>query len=483
MNLLENELSGALGPRVSFDPQIMAGYDHDLGEMPRPLTALIRTVPEAVAVPADAGDVVRVLTIASRHRVPVTPRAQATSGYGGAIPVKGGIVLDLSSMKRLLDVDAARMTVDVEPGMVWNELSKMLAKYGLDNKICPTSAPSSTVGGWFAMGGVGVGSLRYGEVRDVVLQIDVAGLDGTITTYSGADMDPFYQTCGILGVITRLRLSCREARAVRAYAAILPTARGVQDYLAALRREPLPYSVFIQSAGYLKMRSLAENKPALAERGFLAVAAVFESEADDARMAQAAAAAGGRELDAATAKHDWDDRFYPMRIKKAGPSLLVGEFTLPAERFAEAWQALEETLPGDLTGMEAVAASGGRLAILLYLLDDAGSLLYPLRMPKVMAALATAARFGGQVYSPGMWFAAWSKQCFGREKYEAVMRLKRKLDPHGLLNPGKINAPRLLGLPGLDISRMIKLGGTLAAPLSKRLGFTPAVRAETGRPS
>jgi FAD/FMN-containing dehydrogenase len=470
MTTFENDLTRVLGPRVSFDPEVLAAYDHDLGEMPRALTALFQCAPQAVAVPRDAAEVAAVLGIAGKYRLPVTPRGQATSGYGGSVPVKAGIVLDLSEMTRVLSVDQALGTVDVQPGVVWNELSRELAKYNLDNRITPTSAPSSTVGGWFAMGGVGIGSMTYGSIADVVRQIDVAGLDGSVTTYQGRDMELFHQTCGILGVVTRLRLACRQACEMRACGALLPTPESLAACLADLRAGSSPYSLSVQSAGYMKMRAQAEGGEAPAESGFLLVAAYPATAPGDAFLAKTASRHGGRPVDERVARHDWEGRFYPMRIKKNGPSMLVGEVYLPEGAFPAAWREIEAALPGPL-GLEAVATADGRLAMLIYIPDNAKSLLYPLRMPKAMIPLAVARRFGGSVYSPGLWFARHSKELFGPAKYRAVMELKKRLDPFNLLNPGKITGANVLGLPGVEISSLIGLAGILAAPLSRRLPY------------
>ena len=470
MTAFENDLTLALGPRVSFDPEVLAAYDHDLGEMPRVLTALFACTPQAVAVPRDAAEVAAVLGIAQKYRLPVTPRGQATSGYGGAVPVKAGLVLDVSEMTRVLHIDQAAGTVDVEPGAVWNVLSRELAAHGLDNRITPTSAPSSTVGGWFAMGGVGIGSMQYGSIADAVLEIDVASLDGSITTYRGRDMEPFHQTCGILGVITRLRLACRPATAMRACGALLPSPESLAACLADLRAGRPPYSLSIQSAGYMRLRAQAEGGQAPAESGFLIVAAYPADAPGNSFLAEASARHGGRCVDERVAAHDWENRFYPMRIKKNGPSLLVGEVYLPVAAFPAAWREIAAAVPGVL-GLEAVAPADGRLAMLIYIPDDAKSLLYPLRMPKAMIPLAVAKRHGGSAYSPGLWFARQAKELFGPPKYREVVEMKKRLDPLGLLNPGKITGANVFGLPGFEVSSLIGLAGTLAAPVSRRLAY------------
>lgn len=457
------------GDAVSFDPQILRAYDHDLGEMPRALMALIEHRPQVVVAARSVGDVVKALVLAQKHRIPVTPRGQATSGYGGAVPCRGGMVIDLSGLTRVIAVDREKATVDVEPGVVWQELSRALAAYGLDNRICPTSAPSSTVGGWFAMGGVGIGSLLYGSIRDNVLEIDVAGLDGAIRTCSGDEMEPYHQTCGTVGIVTRLRLACRPCEALTPLAAWLPDAAGAVRFLTDAQTDLSPYSATLQSAGYCAMRAAAEGHEPAVSSGFLVAFAVPEAGADTAGAERLAAAQGGRLLGGEVAAAEWAGRFYPMRIKKVGPSALTGEFYIPLDRFAACWKDILAALPKDKIGLEAVAVRDGRLAVLVYILDDARASLYSLRMAKAMIPHRIAIRHGGTAYASGMWLSALARTLFGPGKYIRVKQLKKRLDARGLLNPGTIDGPGVPYLPFVNLSRCIFSGAACIAPLAARL--------------
>lgn len=465
----QEDLRQAFGEAVSFDPQILRSYDHDLGEMPGPLLAMIRHRPHTVVIARSRDDVATALRLAERHGVPVTPRGQASSGYGGAMPSRGGMVLDLSAFDRIFAVDAANATVDVAPGVVWETLSQALAAHGLDNRVCPTSAPSSTVGGWFAMGGVGIGSLRHGSIRDNVLEIDVAGLDGTIRTHAGAAMEPFYQTCGSLGVVTRLRLACRPAQALTPLAAWLPDAAAAARFLQELEGWPAAYSASLQSAAYCAMRAAAEGHAPAIGTGFLVSLAATATTGVAAEAARLAALCGGDLLGAATARAEWAGRYYPMRIKKAGPSVLVGEYVIPVEGFAATDAAMRAALAGDAFGLEAFAVRGGRLAVLVYILDDAGSPLYPLRMAKAMIPMRLAARHGGTPYATGMWFSALARAVYGPDKHDRVLRLKAALDARDLLNPGKLAGPWLPLLPFVNLSRCLLMATACLAPLASRL--------------
>jgi FAD/FMN-containing dehydrogenase len=90
---------------------------------------------------------------ANDERIALTPRGKASSGYGGVIPVKNGVVVDFYFMKDILRVDRDALTVTVQPGITWEQLDRELKKQGLTLRLYPTSYPSSSVGGWLARAG------------------------------------------------------------------------------------------------------------------------------------------------------------------------------------------------------------------------------------------------------------------------------------------------------------------------------------------
>ncbi|MEI7706477.1 MAG: FAD-binding oxidoreductase, partial [Deltaproteobacteria bacterium] len=470
MNEFRRELEAELGSAVTFDPQQTKAYDHDLGEMPSVLMAQIRPVPDAVLAARSPEQVASALRIAARHGVPVTPRGQASSGFGGAIPTRGGLLVDLTPMNAVLGIDPDAGTVDVQPGVVWNALSARLRHAQLDLCTCPTSAPASTVGGWFATGGVGIGSFRYGSIGEVVQEVDVAGLDGRIVTVRGPEMELHHQTCGTLGVVTALRLACRPALPLRSFAIQLEGADGVPALLREARERLDAYSIAFSSAAYLRMRAMAEEEKPAIDRGLLALVTVTEppgSIPDLAGVLAVAAAVGGTVLPEEVARREWEDRFYPMRIKKLGPALLVGEFYVPAAAFAEACRRIESALSGDLVGIEATAVRGDRMAVLAYLVDPGAGLLFPLRMAKALLPMRIARRLGGSAYAPGLWLASETERCLGSEKFAAYRRKKVQMDPGGLLNPGKLQVTRPRWFPAASLSWAIGIGSTLAGPISR----------------
>ncbi|MEE8484904.1 MAG: FAD-binding oxidoreductase [Nitrospinota bacterium] len=468
---VRKELKGRLKERVSFDKADLMVYSYDIGQMPKIIMSTIDPTPEAVVVAGSVEDVKATLEISAKHGIPVTPRGQGSSGYGGAIPTKGGILLDMSVMKEILKIDEDNMAVDVEPGVVWNELSHELLKHGMDNKVYPTSGQSSTVGGWLPQGGIGIGSMKYGSIRDVVTEIDVVGLDGKLNTWSGDDVSRFDQTCGILGIITRLRLSCRKDVGIRPYAVALPDEDSLQKFTIKARIELDPYTMILHSPDYVQMQKDAGSDEPVPEGKFLAIVGIEGDKPGRAAVDAVAKESGGSLLEGHVAEAEWKDRFYPMRIKKIGPDMVVSEFYLPDEKLAKVWRLMKKDLPNDTLGMEAVVADKGRIAVLVYIPDNSEEFLYHIRVSKSIRLLRVALANGGSIYSAGLWFASSARQVLGADKYDKVLGFKREVDSRWLINPGKIVPPSVKWLPVMNVCTFMTTGSYVVMPLGKMLTY------------
>ena len=168
MNAQQQTFLERFGERVSFDPAERRLYGHDIAAIPSLVAPLIgNTTPDAVVQPESEQDLAELARWAAAERIPLTPRGKSTSGYGGAIPVKRGVVVDFYRMRRVLNVDPQQQLVTVQPGISWEQLDHLLKEHDLTLRLYPTSYPSSTVGGWLAQGGAGVGSFEFGYFREM----------------------------------------------------------------------------------------------------------------------------------------------------------------------------------------------------------------------------------------------------------------------------------------------------------------------------
>ncbi|CAB3838759.1 FAD-binding oxidoreductase [Achromobacter ruhlandii] len=172
--------------------------------------------PHAVIVKVSRVDQVQaVMRIAHAASLPVTVSAGRSNVTGAALPLRGGIVLDVCQLNRFVGIDRESQIVEVEAGMFGDVFEQTLQRdHGLTMGHWPSSFGISTVGGWVACRGAGQLSTRYGKIEDMVFGMDVVLADGSLITvggYSRAAVGPdllqlFIGSEGTLGVVVRVRL-------------------------------------------------------------------------------------------------------------------------------------------------------------------------------------------------------------------------------------------------------------------------------------
>jgi len=171
--------------------------------------------PEAAVWPRTAEQISRILRLASEHRFPVTPRGAGTGLAGGAVPVRGGLLLDLCRMDRIIDIRIADRLAVLQPGVVYADLERALAPDGFFFPPDPSSSSVCTLGGNVATNAGGIRGAKYGVTRDYVLGLETVLADGRIIrtgsgcikSVSGYDLTRLLVGSeGTLGVITEITL-------------------------------------------------------------------------------------------------------------------------------------------------------------------------------------------------------------------------------------------------------------------------------------
>jgi glycolate oxidase len=141
--------------------------------------------PEAVLKPASAEEISAIMQFANREMVPVTPRGAGTGLTGGAVPMYGGIVLNLERMNHILEIDTENLMVVVEPGVVTNEINEAAAEFGLFYAGYPMSLLSCFIGGNVATNAGGGKAVKYGVTSRYVLGLEVVLPTGEIVQLGG----------------------------------------------------------------------------------------------------------------------------------------------------------------------------------------------------------------------------------------------------------------------------------------------------------
>jgi glycolate oxidase len=156
-------------------------------------------MPDAVVLPATTAQVSGVIKVAAAHHIPVVPRGAGTGLSGGAVTIRGGIALQVTRMRRILEIDPVTHTAMVEPGVVNQELSLAAASCGLFYAPDPSSQKACTIGGNAAENSGGPHCLYYGVTTNHVLGMEVVLADGSVHWVSGDAPDRVgLDLCGVL---------------------------------------------------------------------------------------------------------------------------------------------------------------------------------------------------------------------------------------------------------------------------------------------
>ena len=163
---------GVHSDQILTDPDVLASYARDESETEP-------TLPDAVVRVRAHADVIRVMQAASKHGAYVTPRGAGTGRTGGAVPVRGGIVLAFEGMNQLEEVHRTDLVAVVQPGLVLKDLHQSVEAEGLFYGPDPNSLTTCALGGNLAENAGGPRAFKYGVTRDWTLGLEVVTADGT----------------------------------------------------------------------------------------------------------------------------------------------------------------------------------------------------------------------------------------------------------------------------------------------------------------
>ncbi|WP_456467616.1 FAD-binding oxidoreductase [Archaeoglobus sp.] len=399
MDSLKMELPHSV-KRYDFHPIQRILYSQDLLKI-SPLLRRFIKYPLCIVQPENDEEVISILEISKRFKIPIVPRGAATSAYGGATTLKNCIVVDFTRMNRFELKDGS---VVAESGVVWLDLEKELNKAGYALRVYPTSAPASTVGGWIAQGGYGIGSLKYGDIKKNIEWIEVADFDG-VKRVRGEDLKYYVGLFGTTGLVLRACLKLRENRKLSNYA------------VKCSFEEALDLTDGAYHASYMN-KSLG-NMIGCGDADVLLL--TFEEPPSDLSY-----------FDEVLGSKIWDNRFNLLKAAR-NADIIFTEAILPYESASEFYSKMANFAVKVIFTTDCVVFLG----------------VLPLRgyyrtAMKAVKFIKVAEKYGGRVYSTGMLFP--HKNIVGGE----IKEYKKAVDPENLLNPGK-------AVQGNVISRLIRL--------------------------
>lgn len=165
---------------VFVDEEVLGNYAHDETED-------LHFLPDVVLKPGSAEEVSAILKICNQHKIPVTPRGAGTGLSGGALPHLGGVLLSIERLNRIVDIDERNLQVTTEPGVITEVLQDAVKAKGLFYPPDPSSRGSCMIGGNIAENSGGPKAVKYGVVKDYVMNLEVVLPNGEII-WTGANV-------------------------------------------------------------------------------------------------------------------------------------------------------------------------------------------------------------------------------------------------------------------------------------------------------
>ena len=168
---------------------------------------------ELIVMPRNQDDVIQVAAAVARHRIPLTLRGGGTGNYGQCVPLEGGVVMDLTRLDKVIDVQPGH--VRVEAGARISRLDDAIRETGQELLMFPSTRQMATIGGFLAGGSGGIGSLRNGMLRDpgntrYVKVVTVEPVPQVIELY-GEDTQKVHHAYGTNGIIVELEVALAPA--------------------------------------------------------------------------------------------------------------------------------------------------------------------------------------------------------------------------------------------------------------------------------
>ncbi|MGL4512648.1 MAG: FAD-binding oxidoreductase [Lacipirellulaceae bacterium] len=441
------------GANVLTDPVDVTPYAFDG-------TATFLENPAAVVFPQTRDQVAPCVRAITSRGVPLVTRGSGTSLSGGSVPVRGGVTLCLTALDKVLELDTANLTIRVEPGVITQRVDQEAAKHGLFYPPDPGSQKISTIGGNVAENSGGLRGLKYGVTRDYVMGLRVVLWDGEevwlgnkcVKDVAGYNLrDLFIGSEGTLGIVTEVLLKLLPRPAARktmvaTFASMEAAAQAVSDIIAArivpCTLEFLDRTTIRCVEGYANLGLPTDAAALLLAESDGHPAAVE----DESRLMVEAFQKAGAEGVQVAKNEEEAERLRTARraafaaLARERPTTMLEDVTVPRSELAAMVKFVNDSAVRHNVQIGVFGHMGDGNLHPTFLCDERDED----EMRRVEASLdeivEETLRRGGTVtgeHGIGLAKKKYLRGQLGDSSFELMKRVKRVLDPNGLLNPGK----------------------------------------------
>ena len=458
MNIIEEFRTIAGDIRIIDRPEEKEMYSHDIGDIPSFMTKLLfKTQPSFVVQPKNVAEIQKVLAFANEKKIPVIPRGAASWGFGGVIPTKAGIVVDLSPFRKIIEISPEQKTARVEAGARWSDIDIVAKKQGLSLMTYPSSK-FSTVAGWIATGGYSINSFRYGHLSKQILSMTVVTASGESKTLTPADKEFAYyiSTEGVFGIIVEVTLTLRPTPpASFSHLLYFGNANAAFDFIDCFVNSKEIENISVNVIRFLDENHMSDINEVMHDNVFKKSTAVLVelSSADDDQkfVTYLSQMTGIDEAPSYVASYLWNERLFGAKAKRLGPSILTSETIIPIRKVAAFIEKAQKM--GTSFGVEVCIDSyildKKRALVMTPYLCDSRKLKFYLNMALVPMLTQTALNMGAEPYGLGIWSASFINHLYSKSKQQELLAYKAKVDPNNIMNPGKFFAvkSKFLNIP------------------------------------
>ncbi|MHA1378596.1 MAG: FAD-binding oxidoreductase [Candidatus Helarchaeota archaeon] len=446
MSEIYQKLESICGSKnVSKNLLDILAYNSDLGSLPPAILKLYDMKQgEYIVRPEKTSQLIKIFEFANKNKIPITPRAGASAGIGGVLPVNGGIILDITSLDKIISFDPINSTVTVEPGVSWKKLIKFLRKYKRKIGIHPSSSPSATIGGFISTGGyAGIGAPKYGPISQQIVNMEVLLPTGELLNLTPPLTSVFVGNEGTLGIITKIALKTYPLQGICAIAFGFKNIRiAIQNILKLLKTGIKPYHLMVFDKYFASQsRRVGHDFPNHNIIVFIAISGDVNVLTVQEEMLQKVLS-DGVPLSGECAFDEWDRRYNAeLFVKKAGPSLIlleIGFSLIDVPQFVSNCKELVEE-KGFNIGFIGVLGHGNTMLCMPFLLADERKGVEYIKLLSISRKIVSSGlELGGTLYGVGLHNTPYLKYIYSSETLRLFKKLKDTVDPNNILNPGKI---------------------------------------------
>ncbi len=403
---------------------------------------------DLVVLPGSAQEVAAIGRLCNERRIPLVPRGAGTGYSGGAVPTRGGIVLSLERLNRILEIDPRDLVAVVEPCVITGELQAAVEREGLFYPPDPASLGESSIGGNVAENAGGPRGFKYGTTKTYVLGLEAVLPTGeiihtggrTVKNVAGYDLTSLIVGSeGTLAIVTKaiLRLLPKppaDATLRAAFADVASAALGVDELLRA-RVVPAAIELIdgacVQASGALVLIELDGQAEGV--------------EAEALRVERACLAAGATSVQRARTAAERDELWRVRRelspmLKQIAPVKVNNDVVVPKGRIPELFAFLARLAREHEVGIPSFGHAGdGNIHVNIMVEDTEAA------RGRAKAAerrlFEEVVRLGGAItgeHGIGFVKAPFLSLQLSHDEIALMKRIKAAFDPNGILNPGKI---------------------------------------------